>query len=333
MRILLIGGTLFIGKRLVGRLLQAGHQVALLHRHAEHPFGSEVRNLVADRNDADSIRSALAGHSFDAVYDIAYDLNRGTTAQQVEATAKAIPGDISRYIFISSVGAYGTGLDHKEDDFLAPDTDPNDYVRNKAASERALFRMHRESGFPVITMRPPFVYGPENLLYRESFFFDRLRTGRPIIVPGDGERLMQFVYVDDLVSACVSALSHPKAVGLAFNVGNPQPTKQVDLVRALARAASVKAEIVHVPRAVIERNGGNVAGDPLYFGQFFDLPPITIRVERLQRVLEVEPTAFDQGLQTTYEWYLKNGDRRQQDFSFEDLLIRERGRAGEETRP
>ena len=52
MRVLVIGGTLFIGKLLVKRLLAADHDVTVLHRKAEHPFGRRVRNAVADRNDA-----------------------------------------------------------------------------------------------------------------------------------------------------------------------------------------------------------------------------------------------------------------------------------------
>src|SRR6516164_5050641 len=106
MRVLIIGGTLFIGKRLTRRLLDAGHEVTILHRKAEHPFGHGVRNLVADRNDAAAVRRAAAGQRFDAVFDIAYDWERGTTAEQVTATAKAVPGDLSRYIFMSSVAAY-----------------------------------------------------------------------------------------------------------------------------------------------------------------------------------------------------------------------------------
>jgi len=323
MRILFIGGTQFIGRRLVSQLIHAGHEIALLHRRAENPFGSAVRNVVADRGDVASFRSALTGLHFDAVYDIAYDWERGTTAQQVEATARAIPGDLSRYIFISSVAAYGSGLNHAEDDPLAPDTHANDYIRNKAGSERALFRMHRESGFPAVTMRPPYVYGPNNPFYREAFFWDRLRIGRPIIVPGDGEQLMQFVYVEDVVTACIKALTNSMAVGLAFNIANDLPTRQVDFVRALAQAANTKAEIVYVPRAVIERNGGAIGQDPLYFGQFLDMLPITLAVDRAKRVLGVEPTPFATGLEETYQWYLQHGRRGQPEFSFEERLIRE----------
>ena len=125
MRILVIGGTLFIGKLLVTRLLEAGHEVTLLHRKAANPFGASVANAVADRNDAAAIKGALAGRRFDAVYDIAYDWQRGTTARQVEATARAVPGELSRYIFMSSAGAYGDGLNHDEDEPRAPSTHPS----------------------------------------------------------------------------------------------------------------------------------------------------------------------------------------------------------------
>ena len=323
MRILVIGGTLFIGKRLVDRLLDAGHEITLLHRRPAHPFGREVRSVVADRNDAISVRNALAGHHYDAVFDIAYDLERGTTGHQVEATAKAVPGNLSRYIFMSSVAAYGDGLDHVEDDELVPDKDANDYFRNKATSERALFRMHRESGFPAVTMRPPFVYGPENPFYREAFFWDRIRRDRSIVVPGDGQRLMQFVYVDDLVTACFNALDNSSAVGLSFNVAHEKAVTQIDLVNELAKAAGKQTSIVQVPRDLIMRNGGDAFRDPLYFGQYYDLPPITAVVDRVKRVLQVEPASFASGLRETYNWYLNQAERRPPNFSFDDKLIRD----------
>jgi len=323
MRVLVIGGTLFIGKLLVKRLLAGEHEVTILHRRAEHPFGRRVRNVVADRNNAASIRDALAGMRFDAVYDIAYDWERGTTAQQVEATAKTIPGDLSRYIFMSSVAAYGDGLNHAEDDPLASDMHQNDYVRNKAGSERALFRMYHESRFPVVTMRPPFVYGPENPFYREAFFWDRLRADRPVIIPGDGNRLMQFVYVNDLVEACFNALEKHTAPGRAFNVADEKPLTQVEVVNEFARTVNKQPTLVRVPRDIIVRNGGNVFGEPAYFGYYYDVPPITEAVGRVKRVLNVSLTPFAAGLRETYKWYIKHAADRKLDFSFEDKLIRQ----------
>jgi len=330
MRVLVIGGTLFIGKLLVKKLLAGGHEVTILHRKAEHPFGRKVRNAIADRNDVASIRSALAGQRFDAVYDIAYDWERGTTAQQVEATAKAIPGDLSRYIFMSSVAAYGDGLNHAEDDPLASDMHQDAYVRNKAGSERALFRMYHESRFPVVTMRPPFVYGPENPFYREAFFWDRLTKDRPVIIPGDGNRLMQFVYVNDLADACFNALEKHTAPGRAFNVADEKPLTQVEVVQELAKSIGKQATIVRVPREIILRNGGSVMTEPYYFGQYLDVPPITEAVGRVKRVLNVALTPFGTGLKETFKWYSKHGPDRKLDFTFEDKVIRQ---AKESMRP
>src|SRR5579863_4159481 len=322
MRVLVIGGTLFIGKLLVKRLLAADHEVTILHRKAEHPFGRRVRNAIADRNDAASIRNALASLRFDAVYGIAYDWERGTTAAQVEATAKSIPGDLTRYVFMSSVAAYGDGLNHSEDDPLASDIHADAYVRNKAASERALFRMYHESRFPLVTMRPPFVYGTENPFYREAFFWDRLRLDRPIIIPGDGNRLMQFVYVNDLVEACFNALEKHTAPGRAFNVADEKPLTQVEAVTEFAKAIGKQPVVVRVPRELIARSGGNAFGDPMYFAQYYDVPPITEAIGRVKRVLNVALTPFATGLKETFKWYSKHGPEKKPSFTFEDKLIR-----------
>ncbi|MGH9657952.1 MAG: NAD-dependent epimerase/dehydratase family protein, partial [Bryobacteraceae bacterium] len=165
MKVLVIGGTLFIGRRLVAELLKDGHEVTVLHRRSKHDLGKRVQNLAADRNDAPAVREALSGRWFDAVFDFAYDWERGTTGAQVEATALACGDRISRYVFMSSVAAYGDGLNHHEGDSLAPDYHPEPYPRNKAVAERALLRLHHRTGFPVVTLRPPYVYGPGNPLY------------------------------------------------------------------------------------------------------------------------------------------------------------------------
>ncbi|MBK5098972.1 MAG: NAD-dependent epimerase/dehydratase family protein, partial [Gemmatimonadetes bacterium] len=72
MKVLVIGGTLFIGKRLVRRLLEEGHEVSVLHRRSVHEYGAEVGNLVGDRNDSESVRRALSGQRFDWVFDNVY---------------------------------------------------------------------------------------------------------------------------------------------------------------------------------------------------------------------------------------------------------------------
>ncbi|HTS25027.1 MAG TPA: SDR family oxidoreductase [Bryobacteraceae bacterium] len=321
MKVLVIGGTLYIGKLLVDELVKGGHEVAVLHRKPKHDLGRRVENLMADRNDADSLREALAGRRFEAVFDNAYDWERGTTAAQVEATVRASGDRLTRYVFLSSVAAYGDGLNHKESDPLAPDYHPDPYVRHKATTERLLFRMYAHSGFPVVTFRPPFVYGGNNPFYREQFFWDRMRAGRPVIIPGDGYRLMQFAYVTDLVQAMYRAMTEPKAVGEAFNIADPKPVAQAELVERLAKAANLEATLVRVPRDIIAQAGGNAMEEPYYFGEYFDLPPITEYIGKVTRVLKMKLTPFDTGLKETYRWYARNHKPRTAGFEFDDKVL------------
>jgi 2'-hydroxyisoflavone reductase len=316
---------MFIGRLLVAELLKAGHEVAVLHRRPKHDLGKRVQNIVADRNDPESVRQALQFTSFQVVFDNVYDWERGTTASQVEGTVQAVraaSGDrLTRYVFMSSVAAYGDGLNHHDGDPLAPDDHPEPYVRNKAITERMLFRLHQKTGFPVVTLRPPFIYGPENPFYREAFFWDRLREGRPVILPGDGHRLMQFVYIKDLVRASLRAMEAPDAVGEAFNVANERPVTQAEFIQAMAAAAGKKPNIVRVPRERIAEAGGDPMGQPAYFGVYLDVPPITEVVVKAKRILGFQPTPFEVGLKETYRWYLRNAKKSKIDYTFEDRLI------------
>jgi len=321
MNCLVIGGTRFVGRLLVAELLKEDHSVTVLHRRPKHDLGRRVKNIVADRNDGQAMRSALAGTSFDVVFDNVYDWDRGTTAGHIEATVRATSNNLHRYIFMSSVAAYGDGLNHHEGDALAPDDAPELYVRNKAMSERALFRLHQRIGLPVVTMRPPYVYGPMNPFYREAYFWDRLRANRSVILPGDGRRLMQFVYVKDLVRSMLKAMVEPNAIGHAFNIANARPLSQMEAVEAFAKACKKPVKFVRIPREYVLRAGGHPMGPKLYFGFYFDMPPITQVTAKAQRVLKFKPVDFNTGLKETYRWYLRHNDSSKQDYEFEDKLL------------
>ena len=112
------------------RLVKEGHDVTVLHRKPGHALGPKVGELVADRNDAAALAKAIGGRTFDVVFDNVYDWERGTTAAQVDGTARAFGDKLHRYVFISSVAAYGGGLNHYEGDGLAGDDCPDVYARN-----------------------------------------------------------------------------------------------------------------------------------------------------------------------------------------------------------
>jgi 2'-hydroxyisoflavone reductase len=319
-RVLVIGGTLFIGRALVDELLERGDDVVIMHRGKGTPFGKRVGEIRCDRNDIAAVRKALDGTRFDVVYDNVYDWERGTTADQVSAAAIAASEGLRRYVFTSSVAAYPEGGEYDERAPLAPSDHPNAYTAQKADSERALFDLHRRQGIPVTTLRPAFIYGPYNPFDREAFFWDRLRAGRPIIVPEDGSRTMQWVHVRDVAHAAVLAATKDIAVGHAYNLASYPPITQIEFVELLARIAGRQAHLVHVPREQIQRAGGELFSPPYYFGVYLDIPPITARVERVRSELGLELTPLEEGLRETYRWY-EQQQRPQPDFSWEDRLL------------
>jgi len=319
MRVLVIGGTQFMGRGIVERLVARGHDVTVLHRRESHDLSPSVSNLQADRNDGERVGELLREGGFQVVFDLAYDWERGTSGEQVAAAARSAGPDLHRYVFMSSIAAYGSGRDLRETDPLAPDGIPVPYIQHKASAERLLFHLHGSQGLPVTTFRPPFVHGPRQPFYREAFFWDRLLDGRPIILPDGGEKLMQWAFVHDVAEACVRAMEVPGAVGEAFNIGHP-PVSQRGFVEALAQVAGATPLLVSVPLADIERAGGTLFGGDLYFGEALDMPELTSVVEKAPRVLGVSMTEFDEALRKGFAWYRRQ-PRRPIDYTFEDRLL------------
>jgi nucleoside-diphosphate-sugar epimerase len=132
---------------------------------------------------------------------------------------------------------------------------------------------------------------------------------------------MQFVYVNDLVQSLVRAMDEPRAVGEAFNIGDPKPVTQAELIEKLAKGAGVEPTLARVPRDIIAQAGGNAMEEPYYFGEYFDLPPITENIGKVTRVLKVKMTPFEAGLKETYKWYTRNHKARTSGFDFDDKVL------------
>ena len=319
-RVLVIGGTQLIGRALVEQLLARGDAVVLMHRSNSTPFGDRVTAIQCDRNDTVAVQSALAGERFDVVYDNVYDWQRGTTPEQVLAAARATAPGLSRYVFTSSVAVYPTGGPYTEDSSLVPEDHPDVYGAQKANTERALFALGQSEGVPVSTLRPAFIYGPHNAFDREAFFWDRLRDGRPIIIPDDGQATMQWVSAHDVARAAILAATHDVAIGQAYNLGNYPPITQLDFVHLLARASGHTAQVVHVPRARIQQRGGSLMGPPNYFGVYLDIPAITVNSARVTEQLGLTLTPLEDGMRETYAWYAQQ-PRVVRDYAWEDAVL------------
>jgi 2'-hydroxyisoflavone reductase len=221
MRILVIGGTAFVGRHITEAALAAGHDVTLFHRGktGRDLFGAAT-HLTGDRN-ADL--SALAGGRWDATIDVC-----GYLPRQVRSLAAALGDRGGLHVFISSVSAYRTPVapGFTEDAPLAELTDPatediteQTYGGLKAACERAVTELYGGSGTLII--RPTYVIGPHDYSGRFTWWVGRIARGGTVLAPGPADCPRQVIDARDMASWIVSCAS--RSVTGAFHAVSPAP--------------------------------------------------------------------------------------------------------------
>jgi nucleoside-diphosphate-sugar epimerase len=180
-----------------------------------------------------------------------------------------------------------------------------------------LLERHRTRGWPVTIVRPTHVYGPLNTRNNETFFFDRLARGRPVLIPDAGGWLRQFGHVEDLADTIVAMLGNRAAFGRAYNVTGEEIASQVGFVEVIADVMRRPLTLVHAPTAP--------GGRPAPFGQnlAYDCHAVHTTA-RVRAELGLRPRyTLAAGLARTLEWYLREGlDKRAIDFGAEDALLR-----------
>jgi len=242
-----------------------------------------------------------------------------TTGEDVTALLEA-PAAVGHVIFVSTARVY----DHARPIPYDEDTPRNrywgEYAQNKIAGEDVLLARHRERGLPITIVRPTHVYGPLNTRNNETFFFDRLARGRPVLVPDGGGWLRQFGHVEDLADATAAMLGNRTAFGRAYNVMGEESITQVGFVETIADVMQRTVKLVHAPTPA--------GGKPAPFGQnlAYDCHAVHTTT-RVRAELGLRPRyTLGAGLAQTLAWYRREGlDKREIDFSAEDALLRSLG--------
>ncbi|MGJ3247137.1 MAG: NAD-dependent epimerase/dehydratase family protein [Elainellaceae cyanobacterium] len=226
MRILIMGGTRFIGVYLTKLLVEQGHQVVLFNR-GNHPAPVDgVQEIHGDRTDADQLSDKLSGELFDAVFD-----NNGRTLSDTQPLAALFKGQVQHFVYVSSAGVYlkSDQMPHIEGDAV----DPQSRHRGKFETEQYL----ADTGMLFTSVRPVYIYGPQNYNNLEAWFFDRIVRDRPIPIPGNGMHITQLGHVQDLAAAMASVLGNADAVGQIYNISGDRYVTFDGLANACAIAA------------------------------------------------------------------------------------------------
>ncbi|MBD1193429.1 NAD-dependent epimerase/dehydratase family protein [Vulcanococcus sp. Clear-D1] len=223
MKILVMGGTRFVGKPLVAQLLSEGHELTLFTR-GKNPVPAGVEHLCGDRSTAEGL-AALQGRNFDVIVD-----SSGRSLDDSRAVIERTGAPSHRFLYVSSAGVYA-------DSELWPltedsPTDPQSRHSGKLDTEAWL----TAEKIPFTSFRPTYIVGAGNYNPVESWFFDRIVHGRPVPLPGDGSTITQLGHVNDLATAMALSLGVDAAANRVYNCSSVQGITFRGLVAAAARA-------------------------------------------------------------------------------------------------
>jgi len=224
MRILILGGTQFIGRHIVEAFLAAGHTVSILTRgQTVDPLPDSVERLRGDRDAGDAGTAALIGRSWDACVDVS-----GYTGGQVRASAEYLRARVKHYVYISAVSVYGDPDVRPvlETHPLLPPA-PEDvtevngetYGPLKVTCENIVREIYGEQS---TVLRPQIVAGPYDPSGRYTYWVNRAVRGGEMLAPGNGSDHLQVIDVRDLARFTVTVVEND--LSGAFNMAGPRIT-------------------------------------------------------------------------------------------------------------
>jgi 2'-hydroxyisoflavone reductase len=258
MRLLVIGGTRFVGRHLVEAALAAGHDVTLVHRSATTLFPS-ARHVLADRNHD---LSALADGEWDATVDVCAYL-----PAQVRSLAASLGDRGGHHVLVSTVSVYadlpGPGGDEDSDLLPVADDDVDEvtdttYGPLKAACERAATAIY---GDRLALVRPPYVVGPNDPTGRYPWWVRRMTRGGRVLAPGAPDDPAQVVDVRDLADFQLGLAT--RQIAGAFNAVRPT-LPWSELLEATAAVAPAGTTLTWVDAEWLIEQGVTGADLPLW---------------------------------------------------------------------
>lgn len=298
--ILVTGGTVFVSKFVATYFAGKGHNVYVLNRGTKSQ-AEGVQLIKADRHELGDV---LKDYSFDTVFDIT-----GYTREDVKDLVEALP-EIRQYIYISSGAVYPETLPvpFHEGQTCGRNSIWGDYGSNKLDAENYL----RENVPQAYILRPPYLYGPMENLYREPFVFDCANAGRPFYAPKEGKQKLQFFHVEDLCRF-MEVLMEKEPEQKLFNVGNPEAVTIEEWARLCYKAAGKECAVKYVAGEHNQRD---------YFS-FYDYEYELDVTKQMELMPTVKPLL--EGLKEAYEWYMAHEDevRKKPFFTYIDTRLKD----------
>src|SRR5215469_17087661 len=259
MRLLILGGTGFIGPYQVRYALARGHHVTIFNRgRQQETWPGPVEELLGDRN---GDLKALEGRDWDVCID-----NPTSLPVWVRDAARVLKGHIGQYIFISTISAYAdndkaadetatlapyNGADAMAETMQTLGANPRLYGPLKAASEIEARQEYGDGATTII--RPSLIVGPGDGTDRFTYWPVRLARGGEVLAPGDGSDPVQFIDARDLAEWTVR-MAEQRITGVFNAAGPARSITMGEMLAGIAQGVEVDPKLVWAPTAFLKAN-------------------------------------------------------------------------------
>lgn len=294
-KVLILGGSYFVGKKIALFLNENGYHVTILNRGTKAPLSEDIEQIICDRGDEDGMKKVLKDKLFDHVIDISWK-----NLSWVQTVCSSINFDsVKTFIFLSSSAVYDVehlSAPYRENDPLGENKYWTSYGKGKIEAEEYYQRFFATNNTNLIILRPPFLYGEDNYAQRESFIFKQICDNQPVIIPKSNPKL-QFLYTGDLAQIVKFFLHRRNEKTEIFNVGNTKPMTAREWVQACAETVGQAINIVEYDHKALNKNVRD-------FFPFYDYDNV-LDIQKAKSVFSKE-TSFATGLVIAYHWFCEN---------------------------
>ena len=288
--ILIMGGSTFVSSSLAKYLIKEGHIIDILTRGLkEIKYEGYRKHIVCNRKNKDELEIALENNDYKFIFDIS-----AYTKQDVKTLLNCVnTNTLDKYIFCSSGAVYKESKDIINEEYeVGENIHWGKYGLDKKEAEDCIIN----SDIPYAIFRPTYIYGDENNLYREGYFFDRIKEKKIIPVPYGNNSTTQFVYIKDILKVFESAMYSGKNKGI-YNVTNPEIVSFEYLINNCSLAVGEKSVIKDIESSKYEVR--------TYF-PFRDVTYMLSIEKLISDKLYVPKTSLKEGLEKSYKWYVEN---------------------------
>lgn len=306
-KVLVIGGTRFLGKSIIHAFVEKGYDVYEMNRGSRTKSDGVIEQLVCNKSDRNMLCKVLKKYRWDIIVDTIL------TDKDLEFVIDTIGSNTGHFIHTGSLGVYGEAKQLPASEYVPLcEYEGDDIIvfNYKISQDKVLFKAFNSNAFPATILRMSYIYGPGDILLdgwggRSLKFFKMMKENKKIYLPNEGCALLHPGHVKDLGRSFVHAAENKRSIGQAYNIAGHYALMIKDYISLIAREMGVNPEIEYASVPEICERYPEITTRR---GAQFSCQHMCASIVKAERDLNWKPLiSLESGIRESVRWMQENG--------------------------